>query len=67
MSGGEAVGLDGGEAVRLVGEEAVRLSGDREVGVHKSISPHTSHRGVFWYFSGYRLSRHFRDIGTFSF
>ena len=28
------------------------------VGVHKCISPHTSHRGVFWCFSGYerRLS-----------
>jgi hypothetical protein len=53
------VGLDGGEAVRLVaiGGEAVRLSGDRAVGVHKSISPHTSHRGVFWCFSGYGLNR----------
>jgi hypothetical protein len=57
MGGGEAVGLDGGEAVRLVGEEAVRLTGDRAVGVHKSISPHTSHRGVFWCFSGYGLNR----------
>jgi hypothetical protein len=29
----------------------------RTVGVRKSISPHTSHRGVFWCFSGYGLNR----------
>ena len=38
-----------------------KRSGGREetekVGVHKCISPHTSHRGVFWCFSGYGLNR----------
>ena len=43
--------------MRLDGEGTVRLGGGGKVGVHKSISPHTSHRGVFWCFSGYGLSR----------
>ena len=43
--------------MRLDGEGTVRLGGGGKVGVHESISPHTSHRGVFWCFSGCGLSR----------
>ena len=66
LGGGEAVGLDRGESVKLGGGGTVRYGGnerkkqksaERTVGVRKSISPHTSHRGVFWCFSGYGLNR----------